>query len=63
MGKRRPTAQKQADRALCPVDVSNLLGLKIHDVAWAMRAHGVTQSLEPEQARRWRQDPGRPRTG
>jgi hypothetical protein len=59
MGKRRLTAQKQADRALCPVHVSNLLGLKVRDVARAMRAHGVTQPLEPGQARRWRQDPGR----
>ncbi|MER5757386.1 hypothetical protein [Streptomyces sp. NPDC002088] len=57
MGKRRLTAQKQADRALCPVDVSNLLGLKVHDVARTMRAHGVTQPLEAAQARQWRQDP------
>ncbi|MEV6699473.1 hypothetical protein AB0M68_20290 [Streptomyces sp. NPDC051453] len=59
MGKHKGTPQKRADRALCPVHVSNVLGLKVHDVAQAMRAHGVTQPLEAVQARSWRQDPGR----
>ncbi|WP_329433140.1 hypothetical protein OG564_10385 [Streptomyces sp. NBC_01280] len=58
MGKRRLTAQKRADRALCPVQVAHLLGLKVHVVAEAMRAHGVTQPLQAAQARQWRKDPG-----
>ncbi|WP_328768632.1 hypothetical protein [Streptomyces sp. NBC_00286] len=58
MAKRRLSAQKQADRALCPVQVSHLLGLKVHDVARAMRTHGVTQPLTAAHARQWRQEPG-----
>lgn len=59
MPKRRLTSQQRADRALCPVHVSNVLGLKVHDIAQTMRAHGVTQPLNPAQARAWRLDPGR----
>ncbi|MFD0033388.1 hypothetical protein ACFVJK_35075 [Streptomyces sp. NPDC127172] len=59
MGKHRPTPQqKQADRALCPVHVSNVLGLKVQDVARTMRANGVTQPLATDRVRKWREDPG-----
>ncbi|WP_326709957.1 hypothetical protein OG758_11880 [Streptomyces sp. NBC_01474] len=58
VAKRKLTAEKQADRALCPVQVSHLLGLKVHEVARAMRAHGITQALQTAQARQWRQNPG-----
>ncbi|MGW2081568.1 hypothetical protein ACWCOW_32380 [Streptomyces sp. NPDC001939] len=58
VAKRKLTVEKQADRALCPVQVSQLLGLKVHEVARAMRAHGVTQPLQTAQARQWRQNPG-----
>lgn len=44
----------KADRALCPVAVSQVLGLRVHDVAEAMRKAGATASLTLGQARAWR---------
>jgi hypothetical protein len=54
MGKRQLTKQKLADRVLCPVAVSCTLGLKVCDVADAMRRAGVTQALTAGQAKAWR---------
>lgn len=59
MEKRRPTAHHRAGRKFHPVHLANPLGLKVHDVARAMRAHGVTRPLQPGRAWKWWQDPGR----
>lgn len=39
-------AKARADRALCPVAVSATLGLRVADVAEAMRAHAVARPLD-----------------
>lgn len=46
--------ERAADRALCPVDVANILRLKVWVVARAMRRAGVSDPLTPAQARAWR---------
>ncbi len=52
---RRPISEvKKADRALCPVVVANSLGMKVHVVAGAMRAAGVTETLTVRQAKAWK---------
>jgi hypothetical protein len=47
-------ARRRADRALCPVEVANALGLQVCKVAAAMRTEGVTERLTLEQGRAWR---------
>lgn len=63
-GQQRPTSgrrrvetgedRKRLDRALCPVEAAQILGLKLHAVAGAMRAAGVTDQVTIEKARQWR---------
>jgi len=43
----------RADRRLCPVPVSEVLGLTVHDVAEAMRTADVTRTLTLFQANAW----------
>ena len=50
----KKTPQQRADRSLCPVAASAALGLKVHDVAEAMRAAGVTEPITVQQAKAWR---------
>ncbi|MER5389199.1 hypothetical protein [Saccharopolyspora sp. NPDC002686] len=57
MAKSKPNPQQKADRALCPVPVSNVLQLKVHEVARAMRAAGATQQLTVGQAKTWKASP------
>lgn len=58
MGKNRPRKplpeQTRADRALCPVEVAQVLGLKVRTVAEAMRATGETHPLTVAQAKAWK---------
>lgn len=56
MGK-KISPQKKADRALCPVQVANIMQLKVHEVAAAMRAADVIEQLTPQHAREWMKDP------
>ncbi|MGW5669968.1 hypothetical protein [Micromonospora sp. NPDC003776] len=56
MGK-KVSPQKKADRALCPVQVANMMRLKVHEVAAVMRAAGVIEQLTPQHAREWMKDP------
>ncbi|WP_141715166.1 hypothetical protein [Micromonospora rhizosphaerae] len=49
--------QKKADRALCPVQVANIMQLKVHEVAAAMRAADVIEQLTPQHAREWMKVP------
>jgi hypothetical protein len=57
MPKKPLSPQKRADRALCPVVVASGIGMKVQEVAKAMRAAGVTESLTLKQARAWRDNP------
>jgi len=58
---RKPTrAEKKADRALCPIAAAQVLGIKVHTVASAMRAAGVNDAITVKQAKAWKamtQDP------
>jgi len=47
--------QRIADRALCPVVVSQILALKVHDVAQKMREHGVLLPLTTKDAKSYAQ--------
>jgi hypothetical protein len=60
MAKRLIPASQQADRALCPRAVAQVLGLKTHAVAEGMRQAGVTGPLTLQQARSWKRQPEPP---
>ncbi|MBV6702941.1 hypothetical protein [Kitasatospora aureofaciens] len=51
------TPQKKADRALCPVVTAMTVQLRVHEVARAMRAAGVTEMLQPTTAKKWKTNP------
>jgi hypothetical protein len=57
VGRKKLSPQKQADRALCPVQVACIVQMKVPEVAAAMRAAGCTEGLTPAQAAAWRRDP------
>lgn len=52
--KRNRAIQRRADRALCPVSVSQILALKVHDVAEKMRSYGVSTPLTVKDAKKWK---------
>lgn len=52
--KVRRAKRRRADRALCPVTVSGILGLGVSRVAAAMRAAGVDTPLTVEEARAYK---------
>lgn len=47
-------AARYADRALCPISVANVLSIKVHRVAEAMRRADVEEPLTIDQVRAWR---------
>lgn len=57
MPKRQLSPQKRADRVLCPVVVASGMGMKVREVAQAMRAAGVVEGLTLKQTRAWRDNP------
>jgi len=54
MRDKKKVAQGKADRALCPIPVATTLQLRVHQVASAMRAAGVTEPVTIKQARAWK---------
>lgn len=48
------TGNRKPDRALCPVTVSNVLGLRVAEVAQAMREAGETTALTVSMAKAWK---------
>ncbi|MCL6424353.1 hypothetical protein Bequi_13360 [Brachybacterium sp. JHP9] len=57
MSTKLTSAERKADRSLCPVPISSKLDLRVHDVAEAMRAAGETQQLTMDDLKSWRRDP------
>lgn len=58
MGKHpKRSRPNRADRALCPPEVSNRLGIPIREVAKTMGAAGVSERLTVQQAVRWTERP------
>lgn len=53
MAKRKLSEQQRADRALCPVAVSQRTGLPYRTLAAAMRTAGVTEQLTVSQVQAW----------
>ncbi|MFC5747956.1 hypothetical protein [Actinomadura rugatobispora] len=55
--KKRQPPQPGTDRYLCPADASNILGVKRHVIAEALRQAGREKPLTHTEARSWRDHP------